>query len=148
MASTFQTNNSVYPTTITLPKSINGATGSISITNTNAGYSSIGTVTSSAYAWSNPNTTFSSSNGQTIMTIPHGEEKMIVNERATLEVNGTFKMNGIDVDERLKTIEKVLNIPTRDATMESKYPKLKKLYDQYMHELEKMYTWDRIKGEE
>jgi len=57
-------------------------------------------------------------------------------------------MNGIDLDDRLSTIEKVLCIPTRDVTMENKYPKLKKLYDEYMHELEKYTTWEQIKGKD
>jgi hypothetical protein len=30
--------------------------------------------------------------------------------------------------------------------MEAKYPKLAELYKQYMHELEKYKTWERIKG--
>lgn len=82
------------------------------------------------------------------MSIPFGEDKIQIDKKATLEVNGTVMINGMDLDERLKTIEKVLCIPQRDVTMESKHPKLKQLYEQYMHELEKYKTWDRVKGEE
>ena len=65
-----------------------------------------------------------------------------------LEVKGRVVINGVDLEERLNTIEKVLSIPERDVKLEKKHPKLKKLYDQYIHELEKYRTWDRIKGEE
>ena len=61
---------------------------------------------------------------------------------------GTFKFNGVDLEERLNTIETLLQIPTRDVTMEAKYPKLEKLYKEYMSELEKYKTWERIKGED
>lgn len=71
----------------------------------------------------------------------------------TLNVSGEIrapdiKLNGISVEERLSTIEKVLNIPTRDAIMEEKYPKLREIYDQYRHELEKYKTWQRIKDKQ
>ena len=82
------------------------------------------------------------------MTIPHGEEKMVLDEAATLEVQGNVVINGLDLEERLKTIEKVLCIPERDVIMEAKYPKLADLYHQYMQELERYKTWDRIKGNE
>mgnify|MGYP003343229692 CR=1 FL=1 len=98
--------------------------------------------------WTQPNSHFTNSNGTAVMTIPHGEDKVIVEEKATLEVKGSFKFNGVDLEERLNTIETLLQIPTRDVTMEAKYPKLAELYKQYMHELEKYKTWDRIKGEE
>ena len=66
---------------------------------------------------------------------------------ASLEVKGRMVINGKDLEERLDTIEKVLQIPERDVKLEKKHPKLKKLYDQYIHELEKYRTWDRIKGD-
>ena len=70
------------------------------------------------------------------------------NNPPELEVKGRVVINGRDLEERLDTIEKVLQIPERDVKLEKKHPKLKKLYDQYIHELEKYRTWDRIKGEE
>jgi hypothetical protein len=69
------------------------------------------------------------------------------NNPPELEVKGRMVINGVDLEERLDTIEKVLHIPERDVNIEKKHPKLKKLYDQYIHELEKYRTWDRIKGE-
>ena len=97
--------------------------------------------------WASPPTNFGSSNGSPVMTIPHGEDRVVIEEQATLDVKGNVVINGIDLEQRLSTIEQVLNIPTRDVRMEAKYPKLKKLYEEYMHELEKYKTWDRVKNE-
>jgi hypothetical protein len=65
-----------------------------------------------------------------------------------LEVKGKMVINGIDLEERLKNIEKVLMIPERDVKLEKKHPKLKKLYDEYITALGKYRTFDAIKGEE
>jgi hypothetical protein len=72
---------------------------------------------------------------------------MTVSENpASLQVSGKVVINGLDLEERLKTIEKVLMIPERDATMEAKYPSLKKKFDEYINALEKYKTFERIKG--
>lgn len=105
------------------------------------------TSTNGTTSWMTPNTSFSSSNNKAIMTIPHGEEKMVLEKEATLEVKGSIKLNGISLEERLGTIEKVLDIPSRDIGLEEKYPKLKKIYNEYMTELEKYKTWERIKDD-
>jgi hypothetical protein len=65
-----------------------------------------------------------------------------------LEVKGRMVINGIDLEERLSTIEKVLQIPERDVKLEKKHPKLKELYDAYIHALGKYRTWDAIKGDD
>jgi hypothetical protein len=52
------------------------------------------------------------------------------------------------LEERLDTIEKVLQIPERDAILEKKHPKLKKLYDEYIAALGKYRTFEAIKGDE
>jgi hypothetical protein len=65
---------------------------------------------------------------------------------ASLQVSGKVVINGLDLEERLKTIEKVLMIPERDATIEAKYPSLKKKYDEYISALEKYKTFERVKG--
>jgi hypothetical protein len=65
---------------------------------------------------------------------------------ATLEVKGNMVINGVDLEERLKTIEKVLMIPERDVKLEKKHPKLKKLYDEYIAALGKYRTFEAIKG--
>jgi hypothetical protein len=67
---------------------------------------------------------------------------------AGLEVKGKIIHNGKDLEERLSTIEKVLNIPERDVTLETKYPKLKKMYDAYIKELSKARMWESLKGED
>jgi hypothetical protein len=70
------------------------------------------------------------------------------NNPAELEVKGRMVINGRDLEERLTTIEKVLCIPERDVTLEKKYPKLKKLYDEYIHALAKYRTFESIKGDD
>jgi hypothetical protein len=73
---------------------------------------------------------------------------IVKNDPASLEVKGRMVINGVDLEERLKTIEQVLTIPERDVKLEKKHPKLKKLYDEYIHALAKYRTWEAIKGEE
>jgi len=97
--------------------------------------------------WANTSTNFNSSKGNALLTIPNGEDKVVVNRSATLEVKGNVVINGLDLEERLKTIEKVLMIPERDAKMEAKYPSLKKKYDEYINALGKYRTFEAIKGE-
>jgi hypothetical protein len=65
-----------------------------------------------------------------------------------LEVKGRMVINGRDLEERLKTIEQVLTIPERDVKLEAKHPKLKKLYNEYIHALAKYRTFEAIKGDE
>jgi len=65
-----------------------------------------------------------------------------------LEVKGLVVINGRDLEERLNTIEKVLQIPERDVILEKKHPKLKKLYDDYINALGKYRTFESIKGDE
>lgn len=67
---------------------------------------------------------------------------------ASLEVKGKMIINGVDLEERLNTIEKVLRIPERDVKLEKKHPKLKKLYDEYIHALAKYRTFEAIKGDD
>lgn len=66
---------------------------------------------------------------------------------ATLEVTGNVVINGVNLEERLKTIEQVLTIPERDVKLETKHPKLKKMYKDYITALAKYRTWEAIKGE-
>jgi len=67
---------------------------------------------------------------------------------ASLEVKGKMIINGVDLEERLNTIEKVLRIPERDVKLEKKHPKLKKLYDEYIAALGKYRTFEAIKGDD
>ena len=81
-------------------------------------------------------------------TIGIADNVMVVKGNpAELEVKGRMVINGRDLEERLDTIEKVLQIPERDVILEKKHPKLKKLYDEYIHALGKYRTWDALTGE-
>jgi len=66
----------------------------------------------------------------------------------TIEVKGNMVINGVDLEERLNTIEKVLQIPERDVKLEKKHPKLKKLYNDYINALGKYRTFEAIKGDD
>jgi hypothetical protein len=66
----------------------------------------------------------------------------------TVDIKGNLTINGRDLEERLNTIEKVLQIPERDVKIEKKHPKLKKLYDDYINALEKYRTFEAIKGDD
>lgn len=122
--------------TLTLPYNIN----------TNVIYGS------SSGTWANGyqggNTSFQNGNGTTVMSIPNQSNTVVVEKKATLDVQGNIMMNGINLEERIKTIEKVLHIPERDAKMEAKYPSLKKKYDEYIDLLGKYRTFEAIKGDE
>jgi len=147
MATTYKNANSTVSTTYGAIPSVNYAinAGQVLTTNGMNGTSwTNSTITSSTSAQS---TRFNSSNHNPIMTIPHGEEKVVLEKDAALEVKGKVMINGIDLEERLKTIEKVLAIPERDAIMEAKYPSLKKKFDDYINALEKYKTFERIKGD-
>lgn len=118
------------------------------ISNLPHSYTTIANGSSPTLNWSQAPQNFVSNNGLPIMTVPNNGQTVILEDKATLEVKGTVKINGIDLEERLKTIERVLAIPERDAIMETKYPSLKKKFDEYINALEKYRTFERIKGDE
>jgi hypothetical protein len=101
---------------------------------TSAGYN--GTWTTTSAATSTPTLTVADG----VMTVKGNP--------ASLDVKGNVVINGIDLEERLKTIEKVLMIPERDAKIEAKYPSLKKKYDEYIDSLSKYRMWESIKGQD
>jgi hypothetical protein len=123
MSYTYTINNTTIPNNLTLTGTVTAGTGStIYTTGTN------GWITSS-----NPY--------EVVMTVNQTKP-------ATLEVKGNMVINGRDLEERLDTIEKVLQIPERDVKLEKKYPKLKKLHDEYIHALGKYRTFEAIKGDD
>lgn len=127
-----------------------GAGSGYSISGTGSGgtshiYTTNGT---SASNWASAGTQFNSSNGKPIMTVPNGKDEVILEKDATLNIKGNVVINGCDLEERLKTIERVLMIPERDAIMEAKYPSLKKKYDEYINALGKYRTFEAIKGKD
>jgi len=89
--------------------------------------------------------TASASNNPPTLKVADGV-MTVTGEPASLEVKGKVVINGQDLEERLKTIEKVLMIPERDVILEAKYPSLKKKFDEYINALEKYKTFERIKG--
>ena len=135
MTNTYTINPTV--STINSNGSLPGSTvgGTITLNTIAAGgpgqiYTSTGT--SNSFTWANPT-----------------DNVMIVKQDpASLEVKGRLVHNGRDLEERLETIEKVLQIPERDVILEKKHPKLKKLYDEYINALGKYRTFDAIKGED
>jgi len=82
------------------------------------------------------------------ITTPYDSVMVAKNNPPELEVKGRMVINGRDLEERLNTIEKVLQIPERDVILERKHPKLKKLYDEYITALGKYRTFESIKGDE
>jgi hypothetical protein len=121
--------------TITLNTASIGSGGYTTITSGASGssgqiYTTNGT--SNSFTWANPT-----------------DNVMVVKQTPPeLEVKGRMVINGVDLEERLKTIEKVLMIPERDVKLEKKYPKLKRLHDEYIATLGKYRTFEAIKGED
>ena len=121
-----------------------GTVSSVTLTGAGNGWINNGAITGTITA---PNSNFHNGQGRPVMSIPHGENKVVVEDQAELEVRGTIKLNGESLNDRLERIETVLNIPTRDITMEHKYPRLKELWAEYNRELAKYKTWDALKDE-
>jgi len=126
-----KTVNTITPTPLTI--------GQVYNTNT--------TVSNGAYLTSTGTNGTSWTTGTT--TTPY-DAVMKINQATpnTVEVKGNIVINGVDLEERLKTIEKVLMIPERDVILEKKHPKLQKMYYDYINELAKYRMWHAIKGEE
>jgi len=117
--------------------------------NTGAGIGT-GNITVGAVgtSWASSNTQFTGGNGKPVMTMPYGKDEVVLEADATLRVKGNVIINDRDLEERLNTIEKVLQIPERDVILERKHPKLKKLYDEYINALGKYRTFEAIKGDD
>jgi len=128
---------------------LNGGSHIYTTNNTSLGGGSSGqflTTGLNGTSWTNPSTQFNNSNGKPIMTVPVGKDEIVLEKDATLTVKGKVVINDRDLEERLNTIEKVLQIPERDVKLEAKHPKLKKLYDEYINALGKYRTFESIKG--
>jgi hypothetical protein len=109
---------------------------SIDIWNDMTTISSIGTYT---FRSTDPTAyTITNGSGATVVSVPQDSDP-------ALKVTGDIVLNEESLTERLERIEAVLHIPTRDVTIEEQYPKLKEIYKEYMTELEKYKTWNRLK---
>ena len=151
MSHTYTTNNTTANTgTITL----NTGAGIGGYARLNGGALSGGagqvytTTGTSAANWVTPQTQFNGGNGKPVMSLPHGKDEVVLEKDATLTVKGKVVINDRDLEERLTTMEKLLQIPERDVILERKHPKLKKMHDDYIKELSKYRMWETIKGED
>lgn len=63
----------------------------------------------------------------------------------TLTIEGNLMVNGRDVMQEINEMRDVLLLLKRDVDMESKYPRLKELKDEYERTLEKYKTFETIK---
>jgi len=148
MTHTYTINNTTANSdTITLTGAGFGGTGGAGNITLNGG-SHIYTTTGTSTITSGPIYTTSGTSAGFNWANPNDNVMIVKQDPASLEVKGKMVINGIDLEERLKNIEKVLMIPERDVKLEKKHPKLKKLYDEYIAALGKYRTFDAIKGEE
>lgn len=139
------------------------------IVNTTPNYSITGQNGVMSYNYSSGVTIGPNVNHNPLFTINGNSNDLVLSEKASLVVKGNVVINGQDLEERLKVIERMLMIPERDLEIESKYPKLKEkldeilmcperdviinenyvkiksLYVDYNTTLEKYRTWERIK---
>lgn len=120
------------------------------VNTTSPGYGAVPTTAGQVYTTSATAGQFltSGSNGISWSTANVPDVMVVKQDPASLEIKGKMVLNGRDLEERLKTIETVLQIPERDVILEKKHPKLKKLYDEYIQALGKYRTFEAIKGEE
>jgi len=63
----------------------------------------------------------------------------------TLHVDGKLEVQGRDVLKELDEMRDALLLLKRDVDMESKYPKLRELKDEYERALEKYKTFEALK---
>jgi hypothetical protein len=132
MNNTYITNTTAIPNSVLVAGSNGTSWGSVG---------AVGSTGSNGPSWITTNTS------STPSTLRVADGVMtVIGDPASLEVKGKVVINGLDLEERLKIIEKVLMIPERDAIMEDKYPSLKKKFDEYINALEKYKTFERIKG--
>ena len=104
------------------------------------------TVTSGSLLTANGSNGTSWATGTT--SVPNEPIRINQTNPPTVDIKGNLVINGRDLEERLDTIEKVLQIPERDVKLEAKHPKLKKMHDDYIKELSKYRMWETIKGED
>ena len=121
-----------------------------SVSTVSPGYGAVPPLTVGTVYTTNTTGPFLTSTGMngTTWANPNDNVMIVKNNPAELEVKGRMIINGVDLEERLKTIETVLQIPERDVILEKKHPKLKKLYDEYINALGKYRTFESIKGDE
>ena len=120
-----------------VPPQLNGQVYTTTGTSTSGQFLTAGASSSTNAIWTTGTT-----------TVPNETIRINQTNPPTVDIKGNLVINGRDLEERLDTIEKVLQIPERDVILEKKHPKLKKLYDDYITALAKYRTFEAIKGDD
>ena len=63
-----------------------------------------------------------------------------------LQVTGSLKVDGVDVMQSIKDMQRVLGVVGRDLEKEEKYKGLKRAAKEYERELEQIETFEALKG--
>ena len=119
-----------------------------SITKSNVG---IGTLAGANGTFNLPNNTgqyiTSSNMSSTYNTVSMADSAIVMNvgPSGKMSVNVPLEVNGRDVMKELDEMRDALLLLKRDVDMESKYPRLKEIKDEYERALEKYKTFDAIK---
>ena len=77
--------------------------------------------------------------------ITYSDISIADNTKTTLKVDGTIEVQGRDILKELDEMRDALLLLKRDVDMESKYPRLKELKDEYERALAKYKTFEAIK---
>ena len=85
--------------------------------------------------------------GSTISTTSIADAKIHIDGGAngSMRVDVPLVVDGRDVMKELDEMRDALLLLKRDVDMESKYPKLRELKDEYEAQLEKYKTWEALK---
>ena len=119
-----------------------------SITKSNVG---IGALAGANGTFSLPNNTgqyiTSSNMSSTYNTVSMADSAIVMNvgPSGKMSVNVPLEVNGRDVMKELDEMRDALLLLKRDVDMESKYPRLKEIKDEYERALSKYKTFDAIK---
>ena len=104
-------------------------------------YTSDGTVTIDTSSWDDSFTTSPSS----IYTNDSFTFTNALDGKYGLSVEGDLKVDGIDVMQSIKDIQRVLGVVIRDLDKEEKYVGLKRAAEAYERELAKIETFETLK---
>ena len=62
-----------------------------------------------------------------------------------VDIQGSLKVDGVDVMQSIKDMQRVLGVVSRDIEKEEKYAGLKRAAEAYERELEKIETFETLK---
>ena len=104
-------------------------------------YTSDGTITIDTSSWDDSFTNSPSS----IYTNDTFTFTDTLNGKYGLEVEGELKVDGVDVMQSIKDLQRVLGVVSRDLEKEEKYKGLKRAAEAYERELAKIETFETLK---